>query len=146
MKTNKFRVWDKYLKHFVTEEGYAITASGKLLGRKNGNEYIECKNTKHLVIQYFTGLFDKEGKEIFEGDIVRSPDHCFTLDFKKWEQSPHEVAFRNNSFRILDFVDGDKHAPFLGYITKKHKVIGNIYENPDLLKIQRSSKKKQKNK
>jgi len=75
----------------------------------------------------FTGLFDKNGKEIFEGDIVKSSQPIIdervlinTVIFKKG-------GFYLNCEKQLDYLLGDYESMFI-------EVIGNIYENGDLLK------------
>lgn len=75
-----------------------------------------------LVLMQYTGLKDKNGKEIYEGDIVES-----TILGKKFRG---EVHWETMCYRVkeddLDVTLGhDKEAT--------RKVIGNIYENPDLI-------------
>jgi len=68
--------------------------------------------------QQFTGLKDKNGKEIYEGDIVEFEDESGTTE--------DEIVFGNGSFIA-------KNNPSWHVIFSE--VIGNIYENPKLLKI-----------
>lgn len=80
-------------------------------------------------IGQFTGLLDKNGKEIYEGDIVVYGSHC-----------KHIVEFKHGMFGYT-LLDGW----FVGYggnsnftfnpldISKEHEVIGNIHDNPELL-------------
>ena len=83
------------------------------------------KGNKDSPVMQYTGLEDKNGKEIYEGDIVKD-------DNKKI----HEVRFLNASFviygeynnKIQHWVIGQKKATQL-------KIIGNIYENPELLGV-----------
>lgn len=88
----------------------------------------------------YIGIKDKHGREICEGDIIQtyfsfSPgDAGYGMSQKpfvvKWEQS--RAAFRAykpnaETLHLLDIVD------FFGMQSKLYEVIGNIYENPELL-------------
>lgn len=74
-------------------------------------------------IGQYTGLTDKNGKKIFEGDIIQSPDgEIFSVE---WQ--PFSVAWRiKNSKRC-----------FLAFMRclDMFKVIGNIHDNPELLEV-----------
>ncbi|MEK4085639.1 YopX family protein [Psychrobacillus sp. FSL K6-1415] len=84
------------------------------------------------VMQY-TGLKDKDGTEIFEGDIVSTDlSRPFLI-----------VEFRNGAFMYQCHHNGQDYYDFMepSYeeikeFTKYHKVIGNIYENPELLEVE----------
>ena len=78
-----------------------------------------------LVFMQFTGLLDKNGKEIYEGDIVETP-HKLMKKYK-WQ-----VIFHKGAFVLSDGI-GFRHFYSQKY-TQKYGVIGNIYENPELLK------------
>lgn len=73
-----------------------------------------------LPVMQYTGLHDKSGREIYEGDIV---DHYAFGDV---------VVFRNGMFTTER--NGDNQPLYLHEPDKYCEVIGNIYENPDLLK------------
>lgn len=81
---------------------------------------------ERLVALQFTGLKDKNGKEIFEGDIV---------ECKSW-RSKFVVVFEYGMFRCRNIEKGREEskvslATFKGEVSCE--IIGNIYENPELL-------------
>ena len=78
-----------------------------------------------VIVMQFTGLHDKNGKEIYEGDILY--ENCIGGDDKG------QVVFMDGSFDLLS----DDGAIGLGpqIIYGKYEVIGNIYENPELLEV-----------
>lgn len=130
---DKYRVWHTEWEEFVTDYPICINVlTGKIVkfnyGEYSGEEDIE--DTKYILSKY-TGLKDKNDVEIFEGDIIEEP----------YNSSP----FRNSTLRSIEMYHGawvarDIKEPILGDIAitrsilRGAKVIGNIYENEDLLK------------
>lgn len=74
------------------------------------------------VMQY-TGLKDKNGKEIYEGDLIHLP---------AWNPNIVEIVFNRGAF-CFRFASSDAFYHDIKYV-EDAKVIGNIYENPELLK------------
>lgn len=77
----------------------------------------------------FTGLYDKNGKEIYEGDIIK------TLHPFKNRKHIGEVIFEEYEFNIKGFSFSHYDYPSEAFSegTKYMEVIGNIHENPELL-------------
>ena len=141
MKTIKFRAWDKkYKKWLLGYEmpnlgGFSLFGETVLFGDWGTvlNEYLFNKNGKtmdDLVVMQFTGLFDKDGKEIYEGDIF--DEELIDSDTGIAYSYPY-VCFENGMF--TDEVGDESLWDIITGIDGKvrYKVIGNIYENPELI-------------
>ena len=83
--------------------------------------YLEDENA---TIMQSTGLFNKEGQEIFEGDIVRFFDSLYTVfyDIKEgsYQLKPHDDRW------VVDYMSNFSSE-------ESFEVVGNIYENPELM-------------
>lgn len=90
-------------------------------------EFLVDENT---ICQY-TGLTDKNGKKIFEGDIVRYVEICGEVKFGLHE-SNWQICKYNQGFYI-EFPEEGLYRKELGYYENKVVVIGNIYDSPKLL-------------
>ena len=123
---NRFRVWDKINKRFLTRDTeFAILSNGNLI--ISDTDYYEGFTNSSLCdfeIQQFTGLTDENGVEIYEGDYINHPYGVSTVEFGRYLSSDGlaHVGF------YLDFAS--KNIGLDGSI----EIIGNIFENPELLK------------
>ena len=122
MREIKFRAWDKK-EHLMFTPDYIEADSGKACACPSYESPYEY-NFDYILMQY-TGLKDENGKEIYEGDVI----NCLDTDTKFGQRyKKMKVDFYNGEFGI-----GDN----WGHLGLKHlteiEIIGNIYEDPELL-------------
>jgi len=132
MREIKFRAWDNKWK-VMLEYFHIINKGNKKLSfvtYPSNREDIPFSNANikddYELMQY-TGLKDKNGKEIYEGDIIKfTPKNPFS----KGEISYHEITFIQGRFCI----SGTGLTLIEGLNEDIIEVVGNIYQNPELLK------------
>ena len=129
MNNLNFRVWDKKLK-LLGNVSY-IDFESKHLMYYFDEETELYANFQDVEIMQSTGLFDKNGVEIFEGDIVIDTVGPQIKMVVKWID---DCA----AFRTIGTYEGENFVGYVGHETKFGKntcqVIGNIYENKELLR------------
>lgn len=122
----KFRVWDIELRMWINNIGM-------------GKDNTLAKGTeKRFVVMQFTGLKDKNGKEIYEGDILCSSDYN-TWEWRGVVKFSHGVFgaewLRNIKSQSMVGSWGQKHnlRKLDDDILERQVIVGNIFENPELL-------------
>jgi len=117
----KFRAWDGILKYMVDASKYHITLDG-LASFNNDGEFYD--QTDKLELMQYTGLKDKNGKEIYSGDLIKSGKTG--LDYKVvWNDE-------NAAWESL-CTNPERDYCLMPYSWCDGEIIGNIYENPELL-------------
>jgi uncharacterized phage protein (TIGR01671 family) len=107
MREIKFRAWDRKKSKWMPQPFYMGSDGEKL-----------WEDPENIDLMQFTGLYDKNGKEIYDGDIF------------KITQKPQEIlsVIYGNGFWCFR-----EHALWLNEFNLLGEVIGNIYENHELL-------------
>lgn len=129
MREIKFRTWSKLLNKMLSHEDL-----NKTLKNLTKIEYIAGiflpLNSDNEIMQY-TGLNDKNGNEIYEGDILKgttkgNSDEILAITYVKWDRGQFDLftemtsdSWEDALFNYMQFFDVE--------------VMGNIYENPELL-------------
>lgn len=120
----KFRAWDKDHKYMEYTDKNLIVSfgdNGNVDATDLSNIYSTCNGMQNFELMQSTGLKDKNGTEIYEGDIVKNIyDEIYVV---KWFDAAFYLEEKYNGgfdYHELHFEDNKK-------------VIGNIYENPELL-------------
>jgi uncharacterized phage protein (TIGR01671 family) len=122
----KFRVWDKFCETWLTD--FAINQDGEINKFFNSEEALK----RRFVLMQCTGLKDKNGKLIYEGDVVNGTCGVY------WGEMI--VKFNENEAKFYMYRI-DKRYTDLHFHGKNQEdnfeleVIGNIYENPELLEV-----------
>lgn len=108
-----------------TGESYIIPSD---VIKPDGHHLIIDSDCPFLVdaetVGQFTGLTDKNGKEIYEGDIVIYPH----------DSKPCEVFYRANEYGTSFLTDSHDGVDSLGDVLNTVEIIGNIHDNPELIK------------
>jgi len=113
MRTIKFRAWDKEKKKMYYKDliigNYAI-----------GSHEFGPKKPNEVILMQYIGLKDKNGKEIFEGDLIGEEGFVLSVEF-------HDGCFTvGNAQPLIEWLNGRSRRQDDTF------VIGNIYENKNL--------------
>lgn len=139
----KFRMYDTKRKEWLHDTEHAVSLFGEtiMLGglwSRRDDTHVEIKDMNDIVAMQFTGLLDKNGKEIYEGDIVK---FYFSVDDILQNKKPiiTSVSYEEGTFFVMKINDEtcllrDAVKSWTRFEKGGLEIIGNLYETPELLK------------
>lgn len=124
MKIIKYKIWSPY-----ENDNKGVMYEWKEIVTWDANEFRNAMldNDNWIKLQW-TGLLGRHGKEIYEGDITRGSLHNFRVEFYQGSFGFVPIGHGHKEFIAMCLFKGD---------LKNCEVIGNIYENPELLKVKK---------
>lgn len=135
----KFRAWDKVKNEWIPFDTISFTKENTLESvlwdwkEEGAEQWVDYPN---FILSQYTGLTDKHGKEIYEGDIVEYDKGFQNKPF--YNLFKLEIGFSRGSFLLLDPEDkGSYRGGFSAFYlhTPCLTVIGNVFEHPNLLQV-----------
>lgn len=123
----KYRAWDKELQTML-DVSLIDFKKGVLVGEHWEFGETNFMSFDEIVLMQSTGLKDKNSREIFEGDVVRQ---VRTQPTTENETITGVVTMIEGAWLIMN--DNEQLASYLWSETDENEIIGNIYENKDIL-------------
>lgn len=144
MKKIKFRAWDKCNERMVeprnilkicmsrlNQEPYLIVYLKKWMNENREIKESDKSYTNEFELMQYTGIKDKNGAEIYEGDIVEfrpwngEETENYIVKFISDDASFRGIKEKKSSIKVLSLINSEQGL----------KIIGNISENPELLEV-----------
>ena len=126
MREIKFRAWLKEKKEMIdnARPNFFCKHLHYLCDNSSGGQDVLGVSTEDIELMEYTGLKDKNNKEIYEGDILSDGNN----------DKPYKVIFENESFRAEFEGDFEEYSfDLIDVVAQGCEIVGNIYENPELL-------------
>lgn len=122
----KFRAWHKELKKMFDVKSLVFTIGTATIASRD--DIVPSRNVgfDELIIMQSTGLFDKNGKEIFEGDVLKTYDGELTKVVWNKELACWEAEFLGEIVDLSEVADVKCNRSYC-------EIVGNIWENKEFL-------------
>ena len=126
----RFRLWDKNEKKMKFGHNYLIDFMGDIYWQYGDGE-LELLDKDEVILMQFTGIPDKNKKEIYEGDII-------TVDYDG-DKSTHKVEWGENNYPAWALnptlgIEVNDFSEIICFGSYEMEIIGNVWETPELLK------------
>ena len=116
----KFRAWDVLARKMIRELLLISYVRNEIIGKyENGSNSIPLKIREEAILMQSTGLVDKHGQEIFEGDVLRGDDGEIFFNEVRFDEKTAKWM-RNTDIELWENVE-------------LLEIIGNVYQNPELV-------------
>jgi hypothetical protein len=112
----KFRIWDKDAKTMEQVLLPDCSTYQVMPAKQEGKEFKRRDNT---VLMQYTGLTDRNGKEIYEGDVI------------EWNRQKYEIKWLDEWAALA--AENERENQVVPKIATTSEVIGNVYKNPELI-------------
>ncbi|MCW0263111.1 YopX family protein [Fusobacterium vincentii] len=127
MREIKFRAWLKEKKEMIdnARPDFFCKQLHYLRGNSAGGQDVLGVSTEDIELMQYTGLKDMREKEIYEGDVLSNGN----------DEKPYKVIFENGSYRAEFEEDFEEYSfDLIDVVAQGCEIIGNIYENPELIR------------
>ena len=131
MREIKFRAWDKRRNKWIEQDSLVIN-KGILYEDRRDFEDGEPLSDDDAELVGYTGLKDSHGNEVYEGDIIEAVFELIDGELKNIMDAG-VVVFKDCAFQVQTFEDHHEPLHEWSQLSEELRVIGNIYENPELL-------------
>ena len=138
----RYRAWDSWRKRMSVVDRIYIDTEGVRLYDDFGEYWRDFRDVK---LMQSTGLRDKNGKEVFDGDILEIQGIKMIVKFGSYK---YLETSKNNGYILgvlhdglgfyvecINATDPDNISPFEPETLKNSQIIGNVFENPELLEV-----------
>lgn len=125
----RFRAWDKEFKEMVQVDALVFDEQIIKVTYKNGN--VVKEDLKNYVLMQSTGLRDKSGKEIFEGDILKVTNLASWLEVVSFNEDKAMFVSKETKRKVEETPLYDLFNTDIFEV----EIIGNIHTNPELAEV-----------
>lgn len=130
MRKIKFRFWDGFKMFYHGERAYHVLFNGEVWDNWNEPTRVDFPTGKTSLMQYI-GLKDVNGKDIYEGDVIRKPIYGTVIVI--WNEGICAFQYAYHAHGKGTAIGGRVTNNFYQHESSSYEIIGNIYENPELL-------------
>ena len=128
----KFRAWNKLASRMYIVNGLHFDRG--MVQYANNDNAIRFIKLENIILMQSTGLHDKNGKEVFEGDILTNSIDIMSI--KRHDTLGFYIDFKGKIEFVANGADLEEFEEDAKEIANDIEIIGNIYENPELLEVE----------